>query len=73
MSIEKEMAKLKSEVIDKTEYSFRVIKKVDDVGEHLVAYIGNNGSEFISINKKDYKNRVIICYVKEGYLPVFYP
>lgn len=73
MSIEKEMSALRSEVIDKTEYGFRVVKQVDDVGEHLVAYIGNNGTEEITIDKKKYKSRIIICCVKQGYLPVFYP
>ena len=73
MSIEKEMAQLRSEVIDKTEFSFRVVKQVDDVGEHLVAFIGNDGEESIFINKKDYKNRVVICYVNGRYLSVFYP
>ena len=71
--MEKEMAQLRSEVIDKTEFSFRVVKQIDDVGEHLVAYIESDGTESIFINKKDYKNRVIICYVNARYLSVYYP
>lgn len=73
MSIEKEIAKLKKEVIEKTDSSFRVLRQVDDIGEHLTVFIERTKDEVVVIDKKSYSNRIVLCYTKSGYLPMFYP
>jgi hypothetical protein len=73
MSIDQEIAKLKKEVIEKTDSSFRVVKHVDDIGEVLVVYVEKTGNEVVMINKRDYSNRVVLCYSKSGYINIFYP
>ena len=73
MSIEQEIKKLKVEVIDKTESSFRVLKQIDDVGEHIAILIERERDEVVKISKKDYTKRIVVCYTKLGYLKTFYP
>ena len=73
MSIEKEIKRLKVEVIEKTDSSFRVLKQIDDVGEHIAIFIEREYDEVVEISKKNYKKRIVVCYTKLGYLKTFYP
>ena len=73
MYIKKEIEILKKEMVDKTDAAFRVLKKSDSDGEHIVIYVERDSEDKIIIDKSNYSSRIIICKTNIGYLSSFYP
>jgi len=75
MTIFEQEDKIRSLVVDSTDYSFHLKRASDDGGHHLMLYLPNEARKEFNIKafREDrYKligfNRVLITFVSEGYV-----